>query len=131
MPPSPENTTNQLKIDALLSARQMEQAIRRRAQEIYEAHGRTPGHEVEDWLRAEAEVQREVTAALQRRTAYIVVNVAGVTYTGEYDPASCGGYQPGEFGAGQPLHVRFEQDRMYIARPNRAELATRLVKKVN
>ena len=116
--------------DAAPSAREMEQAIRRRAQEIYESEGKTPGHEVENWLRAEAEVMREVTAALRRPTAHIVVKVGGVTYTGEYDPQSCGGYHPGEFGAGQPLQVRFEGDRMYIARPNHAELEARVVKKV-
>jgi hypothetical protein len=112
------------------SAQELEQAIRRRAQEIYDSGGKTPGREVENWLRAEAEVMREVTtAALRRRSAHIVVKVAGVTYTGEYDPESCAGYQPGEFAAGQPLRVRFEEDRMYIARPHRAELEARVIKK--
>jgi Protein of unknown function (DUF2934) len=111
------------------SAQELEQAIRRRAQEIYESGGKTPGHEVENWLRAEAEVMREVTAALRRRSAHIVVKVDGATYTGEYDPESCAGYQPGEFAAGQPLRVRFEEDRMYIARPNHAELQARVIKK--
>jgi hypothetical protein len=87
------------------------------------------GHEVEDWLRAEAEVKREAAAALRRRHAQILVKVGGVTYTGEYDPESCAGYQPGEFGAGQPLHVRFEDDRIYITRPNGAELEARVVRK--
>jgi hypothetical protein len=112
------------------SAQELEQAIRRRAQEIYESGGKAPGHEVENWLRAEAEVMREVTAALRRRSAHIVVKVDGVTYTGEYDPESCTGYQPGEFAAGQPLRVRFEEDRMYIARPNHRELEAKVVKKV-
>jgi hypothetical protein len=116
--------------DAQISAQELEQAIRQRAQEIYEAGGRTPGREVEDWLRAEAEVMREVAAALRRRAAHIVVKIDGVTYTGEYDPESCAGYQPGEFNAGQRLRVRFEDDRMYIARPNRAELEARVVRKV-
>ena len=38
--------------------------IRRRAYELYEARGREDGHEVEDWLQAEAEVaagERPVT----------------------------------------------------------------------
>ena len=100
------------------------------AQEFYESGGKAPGHEVENWLRAEAEVMREVTAALRRRSAHIVVKVDGVTYTVEYDPESCAGYQPGEFAAGQPLRVRFEGDRMYIARPHRAELEVRVIKKV-
>jgi hypothetical protein len=112
------------------SAQELEQTIRRRAQEIYESGGKTPGHEVENWLRAEAEVMREATAVPRRRSAHIVVKVAGVTYTGEYDPESCGSYRPGEFAAGQPLRVRFEEDRMYIARPHRAELEARVIKKV-
>jgi hypothetical protein len=112
-----------------LSPQEIERAIRRRAQELYEQRGRVAGHEVEDWLRAEAEVKREAAAALPRRRAQILVKVGGVTYTGEYDPESCGGYQPGEFAAGQPLHVRFEDDRIYITRPNRAELEARVVRK--
>lgn len=111
-------------------SREMVEAIRRRAQEIYEAGDRQPGHEVENWLRAEAEVMREAAGALRHRAAHIVLKVRGVTYTGEYDPESCGGYQPGELRAGQPLHVRFEEDRMYITRPNGRELEARVVKKV-
>jgi hypothetical protein len=30
--------------------------IRRRAYELYEEHGREDGHDVEDWLQAEAEI---------------------------------------------------------------------------
>ena len=30
--------------------------IRRRAQEIFEARGSTPGHELDDWLQAETEL---------------------------------------------------------------------------
>jgi len=33
-----------------------EEQIRRRAHELYEARGRGDGHEVEDWLEAEAEI---------------------------------------------------------------------------
>ncbi|HYL13518.1 MAG TPA: DUF2934 domain-containing protein [Terriglobales bacterium] len=34
----------------------LEDEIRRRAYEIYEARGRTPGNQHDDWLRAEREV---------------------------------------------------------------------------
>ena len=37
------------------SEEQLEQ-IRRRAHELYEARGREEGHDVEDWLQAEAEI---------------------------------------------------------------------------
>jgi Protein of unknown function (DUF2934) len=34
----------------------LEEAIRRRAYALYEQRGREDGHDVDDWLRAEAEV---------------------------------------------------------------------------
>lgn len=34
----------------------IEEEIRHRAYELYEARGRGDGHDVEDWLRAEAEM---------------------------------------------------------------------------
>jgi hypothetical protein len=34
--------------------------IRRRAYEFYEARGRVPGHEMEDWLRAELEIKHRL-----------------------------------------------------------------------
>ncbi len=34
----------------------IEEKIRRRAHELYEARGREDGHDLDDWLRAEAEV---------------------------------------------------------------------------
>ena len=34
-----------------------EEEIRRRAYEFYETRGREDGHDLEDWLRAEAEVR--------------------------------------------------------------------------
>lgn len=42
-----------------------EQQVRRRAYELYEERGREDGHEVEDWLRAEA----EITGKSQRAAA--------------------------------------------------------------
>ena len=42
-----------------------EEQIRRRAYELYEARGRGDGHDLEDWLEAEAEItgRSERTAA--------------------------------------------------------------------
>lgn len=34
----------------------LEEEIRRRAHELYEERGREDGHDIEDWLRAEAEI---------------------------------------------------------------------------
>lgn len=39
--------------------RNMEEDIRRRAYELYEARGREDGHDFEDWIRAEDEVTRQ------------------------------------------------------------------------
>jgi len=104
-----------------------EQAIRRRAQELYEERGRVPGHEVEDWLRAEAEVKRE-SEPRAPRPAYVSVKVEGVTYIGEYDAASCQGYQPGEFRAGDQIRVMVNRDKMVVVRPNGVRLETRVVR---
>jgi hypothetical protein len=40
-----------------------EQQIRRRAYELYEARSRGDGHDVEDWLEAEAEITEKAEAA--------------------------------------------------------------------
>jgi len=37
---------------------EIEEAIRRRAHELYEQRGREDGHDLEDWLEAEAEILR-------------------------------------------------------------------------
>ncbi len=45
---------------------QLEEQIRLRAYELYEARGREDGHEVEDWLQAEGEIlgkQQKAAAA--------------------------------------------------------------------
>jgi len=41
----------------------IEQQIQKRAYELYEQRGRTDGHELEDWLRAEGEIKRTNAAA--------------------------------------------------------------------
>jgi hypothetical protein len=39
----------------------LEEQIRRRAYELYEARGRKGGEELKDWLQAEAEIRRRAT----------------------------------------------------------------------
>ena len=39
----------------------LQQRIRERAYQLFEDHGREHGHDVDDWLRAEAEVLNENT----------------------------------------------------------------------
>jgi len=107
----------------------LQEAIRRRAEEIYVRNGRIPGRDLENWAQAEREVLNESAAFPARRTA-VVVTVNGVKYVGEYDPASSGGYTPGEFGAGARVPVRFDGDKMFVKRPNGKELETTIVKKL-
>jgi hypothetical protein len=40
-------------------AKPADEQIRARAYEIYVARGRAPGHDIDDWLQAERELQRE------------------------------------------------------------------------
>lgn len=104
----------------------LHEAIRRRAEEIYERSGRVPGRDMENWTQAEQEVRREAAQHAGRRAA-VVVKVNGVEYVGEYTFTAAGGYAPGEFAAGDPVAVRFEDDKMYVKRQNGKELETRIV----
>jgi Protein of unknown function (DUF2934) len=106
---------------------ELEEAIRRRAETFYEERGKVPGHEVEDWLRAEAEVTQEIAGPA--KPAFVVVRVKGTTYTGEYDSHRFCGYAPGEFRPGAPVEVRFQGNHMFVKRANGEELTTKIVKK--
>ena len=104
-----------------------QEAIRRRAEEIYVRNGKIPGRDMENWAQAEQEILRE---SAPRRTA-IIVKVNGAEYVGEYDPASSEGYVPGEFGPGVAVPVRFRGDKMLVKRPNGKILETTIVNKTN
>ncbi len=114
---------------AAVRSPEVEEAIRRRAEKLYEERGRVPGHQVEDWLQAEAEVLREIARGQVPKPAFVVVRFQGAAYTGEYDANHCQGYMPGEFRTGVPVAVRFAADRLYVKRPNGKELETRIVRK--
>jgi hypothetical protein len=107
----------------------MHDAICRRAEEIYVRNGRIPGHDLENWMQAEAEIFRDSVQARNPHRA-IIVKVNGVQYVGEYDPGSAAGYVPGEFAAGQSVPVRIEGEKMFVQRANRVELETTIVKKL-
>ena len=107
--------------------RDLHEAIRCRAEEIYIRNGRIPGRDLENWAQAEQEIRREFADRPQRKTA-IVVRVDGAEYIGEYNPESCDGYAPGEFGPGASVPVRFHGDKMFVKRPNGKELETTIVK---
>ncbi|HZQ23910.1 MAG TPA: DUF2934 domain-containing protein [Terriglobales bacterium] len=106
--------------------KELEAAIRKRASEIWEESGRIPGHDAENWLRAETEVLAQ-WASRQKRVAGIRVRVAETIYVAEYDPAEAGGYRPGEFKSGDPVELRFEGEDLYVKRAAGQELRARIV----
>lgn len=107
----------------------LHEAIRRRAEEIYIASGRIPGHDLENWAQAEKEVRGEEEASGRRMA--IVVKVKGINHVGEYRTDRSDGYTPGEFSQGEPVEVRIEGDRMFVRRTNGKELETRIVRRVS
>ena len=107
---------------------QMQEAIRRRAAELYQRGGAAAGHDVENWYQAEAEILRESATHPVRRA--VVVNVQGVVYTGEYESTSADGYIPGEWKPGDPVPVRLAGDKLFLRRPNGHELQTTIVKRI-
>ena len=113
--------------DSLTPVPDLQELIRHRAEEIYIESGRLSGHDVENWTRAEREIQ-ELAARRQPRAA-IIVKVNGVQYVGEYCPESADGYVPGEIGVGSSVAVRLEGDKMYVKRSNGKELETHIVRR--
>jgi hypothetical protein len=107
---------------------EVQEAIRRRATELYQRGGAVAGHDAENWYQAEAEVLRESATNGRRRA--VVVNLQGVVYTGEYEAASAEGYIPGEWKTGDPVPVRLAGDKLYLRRPNGRELQTTVVKRI-
>lgn len=109
-----------------LSEVELREAMRRRAEEIYEKSGRIPGRDLHNWALAEAQIHMENAGRSARKPA-VVVNVEGVRYVGEYDSALASGYTPGEFVAGDPVRVRFESGKMLVIRPNGQHLETTII----
>jgi Protein of unknown function (DUF2934) len=107
---------------------QVQEAIRRRATELFQRGGSVAGHDSENWFQAEAEVLRESGAHAIRRA--VVVNVRGVVYTGEYESASADGYMPGEWKPGDAVPVRLAGDKLFLRRTNGRELQTTVVKRI-
>jgi len=52
----PSDPTKKSPLKAVSQPRQLEDQIRERAYELYEARGREDGHDLEDWLRAEEQI---------------------------------------------------------------------------
>jgi hypothetical protein len=50
------STSNRTKPSDNRRRESVEERIRRRADELYEQRGRQEGHDIEDWLQAEAEI---------------------------------------------------------------------------
>lgn len=70
-----------------------------------------------------------VVSKNQTAISYLV-ELDGVLYVGERVERGKGVAAPGaEWIIGDPIEVRFEKDKMYLARPNGKELETKVVKK--
>jgi hypothetical protein len=54
-----ENPSKKSPTTVTTDPQELEHQIRLRAQELYEARGREDGHELDDWLRAEAAIMQE------------------------------------------------------------------------
>ncbi|MGA7697864.1 MAG: DUF2934 domain-containing protein [Candidatus Sulfotelmatobacter sp.] len=106
----------------------VQEAIRRRATELYRQSGAAEGHDVENWYQAEAEILRESATHPVRRA--VVVNIQGVVYTGEYESTSADGYTPGEWKPGEAIPVRLAGDKLYLRRRNGRELQTTIIKRI-
>jgi len=59
----PHSTSVPIPIDTGTRPPELEGQIRRRAYDFYEQRGRQQGHDVDDWLQAEAELTGKTTAA--------------------------------------------------------------------
>jgi hypothetical protein len=124
-----ENSSSDLQNAVLENAAQddLQEAIRRRAEEVFIRNGRITGRDVDNWVQAEKEIRQEMTARFARNPA-VVININGIPYVGVYPAESAEGYAPGEFAAGDTVPVRFEGNHMFVQRPNGCELKTTLVK---
>ncbi len=59
--------------DLQQKVQQVQFAISRRAHELFEARGREPGHDLEDWLRAESELLCPVSIAMSESKGLVSV----------------------------------------------------------
>jgi hypothetical protein len=107
---------------------QMQDAIRRRATELFERSGSVPGHDLENWCQAELEILKEQATHLVRPA--VVIKFEGVLYTCEYDPDAADSYTPGEWKSGEPVPLRIAGDKFYIRRHDGSELETIITKRV-
>jgi hypothetical protein len=108
----------------------MQEAIRKRAGEIYLCNVQVAGRDLENWYQAEQEIFGEAAQKGSKPSRHaVVVKVEGVQYTGEYEQTGPDGYRAGEWKAGDPVPVRLAGDKLYLLRPNGKELATTIVKR--
>jgi hypothetical protein len=57
----PKDPTKKPPATPVSESPELENQIRQRAYELYEARGREDGHDLEDWLRAEEEITAKTT----------------------------------------------------------------------
>jgi hypothetical protein len=104
------------------------EAVEKRARELWELGGRRDGHADEDWKQAEREIRSRVATAGQQGNRRIIVKVAGVTYTGEYDPATAASYHPGDLQPGTEIRIQFQDDCMLLKLGDGRQLQAKIIR---
>ena len=64
-----------------------------------------------------------------RKRGFFNVKVDHVLYTVQYNPEQCDCYRPGMLQKGQPVELRFEDDKIFLKLPNSKELEAKIVSK--
>ena len=105
----------------------LREAITKRAHELWEQRGCVDGHAEEDWAQAEAEVREALARQTHVWTGLLQVRAGNVVYTCRYDK-KCGAYKPGELSRGEPVHLRFIGEKIYLKIRGR-ELETTIVRR--
>ena len=68
-PPTTKPLTNPSTTNPAVPSFDTQELIRRLAYELYEQRGRQDGHDLDDWLRAESDVNRAVESEAEKQAA--------------------------------------------------------------
>jgi hypothetical protein len=108
---------------------EVQQAIVRRARELWEQRGRIDGYATEDWAQAEAEIREQLAASRDASPAFLSVQSQAFVYTCRYD-RNCVAYRPGDFAPGDPIRFRVADGKLYLKLTDSHELETTIIRKI-
>jgi hypothetical protein len=108
---------------------EVQQAIVRRARELWEKRGRIDGHANEDWTQAEAEIREQLAASRDASSAFLAVKCHAFVYTCRYD-RNCVAYRPGDFAPGDPIRFRVTDGKLFLKLTDSRELETTIIRKI-